>query len=102
MLSDFAISLEERIDTTSAAGELVLHDFGAIAHFDRRLNSERTKDGMAIARKHGRALGRPPLPPETISALQDLVGAAISVSQSAKHLGIGRSTAYKAIRNATQ
>ena len=96
------ISLEERIDTTSVAGELVFHVFGAIAHFERRLISERTKDGLINARKHGRAPGRPPLPPETISALQDLVGAGKSVSQAAKHLGIGRSTAYKAIRNATQ
>ena len=29
------MSLEERIDTTSAAGELVFHVFGAIAHFER-------------------------------------------------------------------
>ncbi|WP_323011155.1 recombinase family protein [Paracoccus sp. (in: a-proteobacteria)] len=92
------ISLEERIDTTSAAGELVFHVFGAIAHFERRLISERTKDGLASARKHGRVPGRPPLQPATISALQDLVGAGKSVSQAAKHLGIGRSTAYKAIR----
>ena len=95
------ISLEERINTTSAAGELVFHVFGAIAHFERRLISERTKDGLINARRHGRAPGRPPLPPETVSALQDLVGAGKSVSQAAKHLGIGRSTAYKAIRNAT-
>ncbi|ALG92149.1 MULTISPECIES: recombinase family protein [Actibacterium] len=95
------ISLEERIDTTSAAGELVFHVFGAIAHFERRLISERTKDGLINARKHGRIPGRPPLQPETISALQDLVGAGKSVAQAAKHLGIGRSTAYKAIRNAT-
>lgn len=92
------ISLEERIDTTSAAGELVFHVFGAIAHFERRLISERTKDGLATARKHGRVPGRPPLQPATISALQDLVGAGKSVSQAAKHLGIGRSTAYKAIK----
>ena len=92
------ISLEERIDTTSAAGELVFHVFGAIAHFERRLISERTKDGLASARKHGRVPGRPPLQPATISALQDLVGAGKSVSQAAKHLGIGRSTAYKAIK----
>lgn len=92
------ISLEERIDTTSAAGELVFHVFGAIAHFERRLISERTKDGLASARKHGRVPGRPPLQPATISALKDLVGAGKSVSQAAKHLGIGRSTAYKAIR----
>ncbi|WP_419906553.1 recombinase family protein [Hoeflea sp.] len=80
------ISLEERIDTTSAAGELVFHVFGAIAHFERRLISERTKDGLATARKYGRNPGRPPLQPETISALQDLVEAGKSVSQAAKHL----------------
>lgn len=92
------ISLEERIDTTSAAGELVFHVFGAIAHFKRRLISERTKDGLINARKHGRAPRLPPLQPETISALQDLVSAGNSVAQAAKHLGIGRSTAYKVIR----
>lgn len=94
------ISLEERLDTTSAAGELVFHVFGAIAHFERRLISERTKDGLINARKHGRTPGRPPIPPETISAFQDLISAGKSVSQAAKHLGIGRSTAYKIIKNA--
>jgi DNA invertase Pin-like site-specific DNA recombinase len=29
------LSLAERIDTNSAAGELVFHVFGAIAHFKR-------------------------------------------------------------------
>ena len=96
------ISLEERIDTTSAAGELVFHVFGAIAQFERRLISERTKDGIATARKRGRNPGRPPLQPETISALQDLVEAGKSVSQAAKHLGIGRSTAYKVINETSQ
>lgn len=94
------ISPEERIDTTSAAGELVFHVFGAIAHFERRLIPERTKDGLINARKHGRTPGRPPLQPETISALQDPVGAGKSVARAARHLGIGRSTAYKAIGNA--
>ena len=47
------VSLEERIDTTSAAGELVFHFFGAIAHFERHLISERTRDGIAAARKRG-------------------------------------------------
>ena len=43
------LSLEERIDTNSAAGELVFHVFGAIAHFEGRLIAERTKDGIAAA-----------------------------------------------------
>ena len=49
------LSLEEKIDTSSAAGELVFHVFGAIAHFERRLIAERTKDGIAAARGEGQA-----------------------------------------------
>ncbi|MBB4166297.1 recombinase family protein [Rhizobium sp. BK538] len=41
------LSLEEKIDTSSAAGELIFHVFGAIAHFERRLIS--TKDRIAAA-----------------------------------------------------
>jgi DNA invertase Pin-like site-specific DNA recombinase len=53
------LSLEERIDTNSAAGELVFHVFGAIAHFERRLIAERTKDGIAAARAKGKQPGGP-------------------------------------------
>jgi hypothetical protein len=41
------LSLE--INTASAAGELVFHVFGAIAHFERRLIAECTKDGIGAA-----------------------------------------------------
>ena len=67
-----------------------------------RRHPARSKDGLATARKHGRTPSRPPLQPETILVLQDLAEAGKSVSQAAKHLGIGRSTAYKVIRNADQ
>jgi len=53
------LSLEERIDTNSAAGELVFHVFGAIAHFERRLIAERTKDAIAAARAKGKQPGGP-------------------------------------------
>ena len=72
------VSLEERLDTSSAAGELVFHVFGSIAHFERRLISERTRDGIAAARKRGRQPGRPPLDPETVSAAQKLIEAGLS------------------------
>ncbi|KPD10589.1 invertase [Phaeobacter sp. 11ANDIMAR09] len=91
-------SLEERIDTTSAAGELIFHVFGAIAHFERRLISERTKDGIEAARAQGRKPGRPPLEAETVLALQNLVQAGMTVGQAAKQLGIARSTAYRLIK----
>ena len=80
------ISLDERFETISVAGELVFHVFGAIVQFERRLISERTKDGLPNAREHGRNPCRPPLPPETISALQYLVEAGKSVSRAAQNL----------------
>ena len=89
------ISLEERLDTSSAAGELVFHVFGSIAHFERRLISERTRDGIAAARKRGRTPGRPPLNPETVSAAEKLIAAGLPPARAAKQLGIGRATAYR-------
>ena len=89
------VSLEERLDTSSVAGELVFHVFGAIAHFEQRLISERTRDGIAAARKRGRTPGRPPLDPETVSAAQKLINAGLSPARAAKQLGIGRATAYR-------
>ena len=89
------VSLEKSIDTTSAAGELVFHVFGAIAHFEGRLISERTRDGIAAARKRGRRPGRPPLGRETVSAAQPLVEAGLTPGQAAKQLGIDRATAYR-------
>ncbi len=89
------VSLEERLDTSSAAGELVFHVFGAIAHFERRLISERTRDGIAAARKRGRTPGRPPLDPETVSAAQKLIEGGLSPARAAKQLNIGRATAYR-------
>ena len=89
------ISLEERLDTSSAAGELVFHVFGSIAHFERRLISERTRDGIAAARKRGRTPGRPPLDPGTVSAAQKLIATGLSPAGAAKQLGIGRATAYR-------
>ena len=89
------VSLEERLDTSSAAGELVFHIFGAIAHFERRLISERTRDGIAAARERGRTPGRPPLDPETVSAARKLIEGGLSPARAAKKLNIGRATAYR-------
>ncbi|WP_303690995.1 recombinase family protein, partial [Klebsiella pneumoniae] len=46
-------SLMEKIDTTTASGELIFHVFGAIAQFERRLIVERTKAGLSAARARG-------------------------------------------------
>lgn len=92
------LSLEEKIDTSSAAGELIYHVFGAIAHFERRLISERTKDGIAAARAKGRMPGRQPLDMSKVDAAIKLIAANISPTEAAKQLRIGRSTIYREMR----
>ncbi len=51
-------SLAESIDTTSPSGRLIFHVFGSIAEFEREQIVERTKEGLAAARKRGRVGGR--------------------------------------------
>ena len=53
-------SLHEAIDTTSPAGRLTFHLFGALAEFERTLIRERTQAGLAAARARGRKGGRRP------------------------------------------
>jgi DNA invertase Pin-like site-specific DNA recombinase len=52
------ISLNESIDTTSSGGVLMFHMMAALAQFERSLISERTRAGMAAARKRGKRMGR--------------------------------------------
>jgi DNA invertase Pin-like site-specific DNA recombinase len=93
-------SLEERIDTNSAAGELVFHVFGAIAHFERRLIAERTTDGIAAARARGKHPGRQPLDADKIAAALSLVKSGLSPTAAAKQLGLGRTTVYREVSRA--
>ncbi|MEO1686320.1 MAG: recombinase family protein [Pseudomonadota bacterium] len=91
-------SLEERIDTGSAAGALVLHVFAALAEFERSLIAERTRDGIAAARARGRRPGRPPADAEALRAALTLVAAGESPTRAARQAGIGRSTLYRALK----
>ena len=94
------LSLEEKIDTSSAAGELIFHMFGAIAHFERRLIAERTRDGIAAARAKGKQPGRQPLDADRIAAALKLVAAGLSPTAAARQLGLGRSTIYREVSRA--
>jgi DNA invertase Pin-like site-specific DNA recombinase len=52
-------SVTEAIDTTTAQGVLVFHMFSALAEFERALIRERTRAGLAAAKRAGRTGGRP-------------------------------------------
>jgi DNA invertase Pin-like site-specific DNA recombinase len=52
-------TVEDGLDTRGSTGKLVLHMLGAVAQFERDLIIERTRAGLAAARKRGRRLGPP-------------------------------------------
>ena len=89
------VSLEEKTDASSAVGELVFHVFGAIAHFERRLIAERTRDGIESARAKGKRLGCPPVDNEKLEAAFQLLEAETSPRETTKHLRIGCSVLYR-------
>jgi len=60
--TDF-VSVTERLDLSSAAGELMFNLIGSFAQFERSLIVERVNNGIAYARRHGTksgaSIGRP-------------------------------------------
>ncbi len=50
---------ESWLDTTTPQGKLLFTIFAGLAQFERDLIADRTKEGLASAKKRGKTLGRP-------------------------------------------
>ncbi len=93
-------SLNEAINTNTAGGELLFHVMGALAQFERRLISERSKAGMAAAKRRGKHVGRPlSLTTEQLNHAKEMVSKGLeTVSGMAQLYGINRTTLHRALR----
>ena len=54
------LSLTEAVETTTAAGRMMMQMVGAFAEFERAMLRERTRSGLMAARQEGRIGGRRP------------------------------------------
>ena len=54
------ISLQDKIETTSASGKLMFHIISAFAEFERNVTSERTKFSMDKQARDGKVVSRAP------------------------------------------
>ena len=90
-------SLHESIDTTTPAGKLTFHVFGALAEFERDVMRERTRAGLLAARKRGKKLGRPrSLSPEQVEMARSMMAnPKLSARRVAEQLGVHRATLYR-------
>ena len=89
-------SLQEGVDTTSSGGQLIFHLFGALAEFERCLNSERTQAGLAAARARGRKGGRKKklTTPQRAHAVEIYRSREHTVPEICSLMGISRATLY--------
>ena len=90
-------SLSDPIDTTTAGGMMVFHVLGALAEFERSMITERTRAGLAAAKRRGAKLGRRhSLTTPQIGHAQKLIESGESPASVARSLGVARSTLYRA------
>ena len=95
--------MTEQIDTTTPAGRLQFHLFGALAEFEREIIRERTRAGLAAARARGRTGGRPvTLTPEKVAAAEAMRAGGQPIVQIARVLGVHRATLYRHLKGRSQ
>ncbi|MCS7592033.1 recombinase family protein [Pseudomonas aeruginosa] len=97
-------SITECIDTTSPGGRLIFHVMAALAEFERSLISERTKAGIAAAKRTGKQIGRPPrLNLEQIQELKSLIQAKeLTTQQLADRYKVHPRTLFRSLNRANR
>ncbi|WP_180537099.1 recombinase family protein [Micrococcus luteus] len=94
-------ALDVQLDTSTAAGRLMLNMLLTLADWERDLLRERTREGVARARAAGRAPGpKPKLDAEQVAAVRAAVKDGQPVAAVARSFGVSRPTVYKALEGA--
>lgn len=88
-------SLTEPIETTTAAGKLMVQILGAFAEFERAVIKERCTAGRISARARGVEFGRPPL--LTRADVQLVFDQGLPIHRAAIKLGVSRDSMKRAL-----
>ena len=82
---------------------LMFQMLGAFAQFERALIKERQREGIAIAKKEGRQLGRAKaLKQEQEQAIKQRAATGANKLALAREFGISRQTLYRVLKEATE
>ncbi|ALS77202.1 resolvase [Planococcus kocurii] len=96
------VSLNDKIDTKTAAGKAMFGMLAVFAEFERSIIQERTVAGLQAARKRGRIGGRKPLDTKTKRSIKTLYEAGEGAQDIAQRFHIGRSTVYKVLKESNK
>jgi DNA invertase Pin-like site-specific DNA recombinase len=88
------VSMEDGIDTSTPTGRFTFHVIAAVAELEREIIRERTRAGLAAAKRRGARVGRPRarVDGDRAVALRDQ---GKSVREIAKALGVGVGTVQR-------
>ena len=88
-------------ENASPMDKMLFNILGAFAEFERALIRERQREGIAIAKKQGRKLGRPAdVTPDQKAAIIARCAAGENKAAIAKEYGISRTWLYRIIKEA--
>jgi DNA invertase Pin-like site-specific DNA recombinase len=93
------ISKKESIDTTTPSGKFMLTIFGAVAELERDYILQRQREGISIAKREGRYLGRKAvLPPDFYKVTAKWRAGDMTAVQAMRKLGMTKTTFYRNVR----
>lgn len=93
------IAITQGIDTTTAVGRMLYGQLAVFAEFEREQISERTRAGMAAAKRRGKHVGRPYklTMREIIEAAARLDSGEVTITAMAQALSVSAKTLRRAV-----
>lgn len=93
------ISRKEAIDTTTPTGKFMLTVFGAVAELEREYILQRQREGIEIAKQHGKYKGRKPIEhPSFNEIVSRWRKGEITAAEARRRLGMSKTTFYRKVK----
>ncbi len=92
------VSLTEALDLTTPAGRAMAGLLAIFAEFEREILRERTRAGLAEARRNGKRLGRPLTAGLRTAEIRKLHLAGVAKAEIARRLQVGRTSVRRILK----
>jgi len=90
--------IDQQIDTSTAAGRLLVTMLGSIAEFENDLRRDRQADGISLARKNGVKFGRKKALTETqVQELRQKRTEGLLIKDLMEHYSLSKASVYRAL-----
>ena len=87
------------IDTGTSMGKTLLHFFALVAEMEKDFITSRVKDGMALAKKKGKIIGRKKLSSLITKQILSLCSQGQGINKIAKTLGVGNGSVARVVKD---